>query len=164
VEPEDTEPFKAEHGILAGVAYQKFLECEAWQAGGGRQQAPAQRMTDFLKGRDSSSLQDSSYYPGLNAAPVHELLPEGIAGRIQVALRHFGKAMKGYVTEEANLVGFETRTSSPARIPRDENSLVHPDIDGLYPCGEGAGFAGGIVSAALDGMRCSEAAVGQRTA
>lgn len=164
VEPEDTEPFQGEHGILAGVAYQKFLECKASHAGGGRQQAPAQRVTDFLQGRNSSSLPDSSYYPGLNAGPLHDLLPEGIGRRIQVALRHFGKAMKGYVTEEANLVGFETRTSSPVRIPRDENTLVHPDIDGLYPCGEGAGFAGGIVSAALDGMRCAEAAVGQRTA
>lgn len=159
VEPEDTEPYKSEHGILAGVAYQKDLERIAAQVGGGKQQAPAQRVTDFLDQRMSSSLPETSYFPGLVAAPLHELLPEGIANRIQIALRKFDKSMKGYVTEEANLVGFETRTSSPVRIPRDENTLVHPEVEGLYPCGEGAGFAGGIVSAALDGMKCAEAAI-----
>ncbi len=159
VEPEDTKPYQSEHGVLAGVAYQKCLERLAAQAGGGKQRAPGQRLTDFLDRRMSSSLPDTSYFPGLTAAPLHELLPDGIAIRIHIALRKFGKAMKGYVTEEANLVGFETRTSSPVRIPREEGSLVHPQVEGLYPCGEGAGFAGGIVSAALDGMKCAEAAI-----
>ena len=163
VEPEDTDALEPEYGVLAGVAFQRDLERLASRAGGGKQQAPAQRMTDFLKVRASSSLPDSSYYPGLNAAPLHELLPEGLASRIQTALQGFGRSMKGYVTEEANMVGFETRTSSPIRIPRDEKSLAHPDAVGLYPCGEGAGFAGGIVSAALDGMKCAEAVVGQRS-
>ena len=159
VEPEDTKPYQSEHGVLAGVAYQKCLERLAAQAGGGKQRAPGQRLTDFLDRRMSSSLPDTSYFPGLTAAPLHELLPDGIAIRIHIALRKFGKAMKGYVTEEANLVGFETRTSSPVRIPREEGALVHPQVEGLYPCGEGAGFAGGIVSAALDGMKCAEAAI-----
>ena len=159
VEPEDTEPCNGEHGILAGIAYQKGLERVAAKTGGGKQQAPAQRVTDFLNHRMSSSLPESSYFPGLTPAPLDELLPEGIANRIQIALRKFDKSMKGYITEEANLVGFETRTSSPVRIPRDEHTLVHPNVEGLYPCGEGAGFAGGIVSAALDGMKCAEAAI-----
>jgi len=163
VEAEDTEPFQKEHRHLAGVAYQKELERSASNAGGGKQVAPAQRMTDFLAQRASSELPTSSYFPGLNPAPLHELLPEGIATRIRSGLRQFGQSMKGYVTNEANLVGFETRTSSPVRIPRDDDTLAHPEIDGLYPCGEGAGFAGGIVSAALDGMKCAEAAVGQRS-
>ncbi len=163
VEPEDTEVFRRKHGHLAGVAYQKEIEQAAAKAGGGRQVAPAHRMTDFLAQRESSDLASTSYFPGLNPAPLHEILPNGIASRIQTGLHHFGLSMKGYVTDEANLVGFETRTSSPVRIPRDDDTLAHPEIEGLYPCGEGAGFAGGIVSAALDGMKCAEAAVGQRS-
>ena len=163
VEPEDTERFRAKHGVLAGVAYQTELERIASEAGGGQQRAPAQRMTDFLARRVSSKLPDTSYFPGLTSAPLQELLPSGTVERIEVALRNFDKSMKGYVTEEANLVGFETRTSSPVRIPRDDRTLAHPEIDGLYPSGEGAGFAGGIVSAAMDGMKCVEAAVGQRS-
>ena len=146
------------------MAYQKEIEQAAATAGGGRQVAPAHRMTDFLARRESSDLAPTSYFPGLNPAPLHELLPNGIASRIQTGLHHFGLSMKGYVTNEANLVGFETRTSSPVRIPRDDDTLAHPEIEGLYPCGEGAGFAGGIVSAALDGMKCAEAAVGRHSA
>jgi len=159
IEPEDTKDFKAEHGILAGVAFQKALERIASQAGGGGQKAPAQRMRDFLKKRESSDLPDTSYFPGLTPAPIHALLPQGVADRIQEGLRQFGKSMNGYVTQDANMIGFETRTSSPIRIPRNPDTLEHPDLVGLYPCGEGAGFAGGIVSAALDGMRSAEAAV-----
>lgn len=158
VEPEDTESYQAEHGVLAGVAFQKELERIACRSGGGHQKAPSQRMRDFLKERISQDLPDTSYFPGLTPAPIHELLPKGIATRIQKGLRQFGKSMNGYVTQEANLVGFETRTSSPVRIPRDSESLEHPELKGLFPCGEGAGFAGGIVSAALDGLRCAEAA------
>ncbi len=159
IEPEDTAALQKEHGTLAGVVYQKTLEQVAFKAGGGKQQAPAQRMRDFLKKRDSSNVAVSSYFPGLKPAPIHELLPEGVADRIQEGLRQFGKSMNGFVTQDANLIGFETRTSSPVRIPRDPETLEHPDVERLYPCGEGAGFAGGIVSAALDGIRCAEAAV-----
>lgn len=160
IEPEDTVELKREHGVLAGVAFQKEMEQVASQAGGGKQRAPAQRMRDFLKKRDSADLADTSYIPGLNPAPLHALLPKGVSDRIQQGLRQFGKSMNGFVTQDANLIGFETRTSSPVRIPRDEETLAHPDVEGLYPCGEGAGFAGGIVSAALDGIRCAEAAIG----
>lgn len=160
VEPEDTEFFQEEHGVLAGMAYQKQLEQIGSQAGGGMQKAPAQRMRDFLKNRDSQDLPESSYVPGLTPAPIHDLLPRDIAVRIQGGFREFGKPMNGFVTQDAILVGFETRTSSPVRVPRDPDTLEHPELEGLYPCGEGAGFAGGIVSAALDGMRCAEAAIG----
>ncbi len=158
VEPEDTREFDAEHGVLAGIAFQKSLEVAASQAGGGMQKAPAQRVADFLDSKLSSSLAGTSYFPGLTAAPLDELLPEFISTRMKQGLTQFGKSMRGYVTNEANLIGFETRTSSPVRVPRDETSLQHPDVKGLYPCGEGAGFAGGIVSAALDGLRCAEQA------
>tara|TARA_R110000850_G_scaffold130654_9_gene251249 strand:- start:450 stop:2033 length:1584 start_codon:yes stop_codon:yes gene_type:complete len=157
VEPEDVEPFVAEHGVLAGMAFQKALEQKAKQAGGGGQVAPAQQVIDFLKKRDSKQLAETSYKPGLNPARLDQLMPEFIVERMSAGLSLFGNRMRGYVTSEANLIGFETRTSSPVRIPRDPDSLQHPDITGLYPCGEGAGFAGGIVSAALDGMRCAEA-------
>lgn len=158
VEPEDTQEYAAEHGVLAGIAFQKAMEQVASQAGGGKQRAPAQRVPDFLAGKLSSSLPGTSYFPGLTSAPLHELLPKFVAWRMRDGLRLFGDSMRGYVTSEASLIGFETRTSSPVRIPREEPSLQHPELKGLYPCGEGAGFAGGIVSAALDGMRCAEAA------
>lgn len=158
IEPEDTRAFDAEHGVLAGVAFQKQLERVAAQAGGGKQRAPAQRVPDFLAGKVSASVNDSSYFPGLASAPLHELMPEFVVRRMQAGLRQFGASMRGYITEEANLIGFETRTSSPVRVPRDEDTLQHPELEGLYPCGEGAGYAGGIVSAALDGRKCVEAA------
>ena len=130
----------------------------AKQAGGGGQVAPGQRVTDFLKGRDSSDLPATSYFPGIQPARLDEILPAWLVDRMRRGLRLFGEQMRGYITEECNLIGFETRTSSPVRIPRDASTLQHPHVKGLYPCGEGAGFAGGIVSAALDGMRCAEAA------
>lgn len=157
VEPEDTKEFEEEHGVLAGIAFQKQLEQVAKQAGGGGQVAPGQRALDFFIRRDSADLPETSYKPGLNPARLDELLPLFIVSRMREALKMFGKRMPGYMGEEANLIGFETRTSSPVRIPSDPETLQHPDIAGLFPCGEGAGFAGGIVSAALDGMRCAEA-------
>ncbi|MEC5127921.1 FAD-binding protein [Verrucomicrobiales bacterium BCK34] len=157
VEPEDTEDFVKEYGVLAGIAYQKHLERLAKQAGGGGQVAPGQRVIDFLAARDSSHLPETSYKPGLNPARLDELMPRAIVRRMKQGLKRFGKQMKDYLTEEANLIGFETRTSSPVRIPRDPDSLQHPEVKGLFPCGEGAGFAGGIVSAAIDGIRCAEA-------
>ena len=157
VEPEDTEKFKKEYGVLAGIAYQKDLEIKASKAGGGMQKAPGQRVVDFIKGKFSESLPDSSYFPGLTSARLDEILPHDVSYRMKMGLKKFGNQMQGYVNENANLLGFETRTSSPVRIPRDEQTLHHPEVSNLIPCGEGAGYAGGIVSAALDGIRCAEA-------
>ena len=145
-------------GALKGLEYQKSLEKLAFTAGGRTQTAPAQRLTDFVDGKLSSTLNDSSYQPGLKSAPLHSLLPKIIGGRLRTGLKEFGKKMNGYYTEEANVIGVESRTSSPVSIPRNEN-LEHTEIEGLYPCGEGGGYAGGIVSAAMDGERCAEAAV-----
>lgn len=158
VEPEDTTPFREKHGVLAGIAFQKALEQAAKQHGGGGQVAPGQRVTDFLESKASATLPETSYFPGISPARIDQILPEWIVSRMRRGLDIFGKQMRGYITEECNLIGFETRTSSPVRIPRDADSLQHPDLPGLFPCGEGAGFAGGIVSAALDGIRCAEAA------
>ena len=163
VHPEDTEPFCREHGVLAGVAYQKALETAACRAGGGMQKAPAQKVEDFLKGRVSSSLLPTSYHPGIVSHPLHELLPEGIVWRMREGLRQFDRKWRGFAGAAAQLIGCETRTSSPVRIPRDPATLEHPGLEGLYPCGEGAGYAGGIVSAALDGRRCAEAMAQQAT-
>lgn len=156
VETADLEPFRA-HGALAGVALQRALETAAARAGGGMQRAPAQRLPDFLAGRLSADLPRCSYHPGLTPAPLHEILPPGLATRLQGGFRRFAAAMRGYLTDDAVLVGFETRTSSPVRIPRDNATLAHPEVPGLFPCGEGAGYAGGIVSAALDGLRVADA-------
>lgn len=159
VEPEDTHSYQKQHGVLAGIAFQKDLERAARQATGGvGQVAPGQRVTDFLERKDSKDLPKTSYFPGILPSRIDQLLPEWIVWRMQRGLKLFGQQMRGYITEDCNLIGFETRTSSPVRIPRDPKHLQHPHIAGLYPCGEGAGFAGGIVSAALDGIRCAEAA------
>ena len=163
VHPEDTEPFCREHGVLAGVAYQKALETAPCRAGGGMQKAPAQKVEDFLKGRVSSSLLPTSYHPGIVSHPLHELLPEGIVWRMREGLRQFDRKWRGFAGADAQLIGCEPRTSSPVRIPRDPATLEHPGLEGLYPCGEGAGYAGGIVSAALDGRRCAEAMAQQAT-
>lgn len=156
VEPEDTRAFESEYGILAGIAFQKALERQAARFGGGMQRAPAQRVTDFLASRLSSDVPATSYFPGIAPAPLHAVLPPFIVERMQAGLRQFERSMPGYVTTEAVLVGFETRTSSPLRIPRNPDTFQHPDLPGLFPSGEGAGYAGGIVSAAIDGMRCAE--------
>lgn len=156
VETEDLAPY-ASSGVLAGVAYQKALEVMAAESGGGMQRAPAQRVTDFIAGRMSPTLPACSYNPGITSAPLHELLPASLARRLQRGLVDFGRAMRGYVSEDAIVVGVETRTSSPVRIPRDSASLEHPEVARFYPCGEGAGYAGGIVSAAIDGMRVADA-------
>ena len=155
VELEDLTPYAA-HGPLAGVAFQAALEKMAAEAGGGHQRSPAQRLPDFVTGRESATLPESSYHPGLTAAPLHALLPPGIGHRLQAGFAHFGKTMRGYMTDEAVVAGVESRTSSPVRIPRDGDTLEHPSAPGLYPCGEGAGYAGGIVSAAMDGVRVAE--------
>jgi hypothetical protein len=133
------------------------MEKMAWEAGGKTQAAPAQRMVDFVNGKFSNTLNNCSYIPGINSAPLHELLPSMIGDRLQKGFKAFGRKMKGYYTDEANILGVESRTSSPIRIPRDAELLNHPQNTNLYPCGEGAGYAGGIVSAAIDGERCAEA-------
>ncbi|MET7027871.1 NAD(P)/FAD-dependent oxidoreductase [Sediminicola luteus] len=145
-------------GALKGLEYQKDLEKLAYTAGGRSQTAPAQRLTDFVEGKLSVDLNDTSYQPGLKSAPLHSLLPKLIGSRLRTGFKAFGDKMHGYYTAEANIVGVESRTSSPVNIPRNEE-LEHPQIKGLFPCGEGGGYAGGIVSAAMDGERCAEAAV-----
>ncbi len=149
---------KYEHfGPLKALEYQKDLERLAFTSGGRRQSAPGQRLTDFVEGRLSNSLNETSYQPGLKSAPLHSLLPKIIGGSLRKGFKAFGEKMKGYYTEEANIIGVESRTSSPVNIPRTD-SLEHPEITNLYPCGEGGGYAGGIISAAMDGERCAEAA------
>lgn len=144
---------------LAVMALQEEIERQTWLNGGRTQVAPAQRMLDFVKGRLSADLPQSSYTPGVVASPLHFWMPKFISSRLKEGLDHFGRNARGFLTNDAMLIASETRTSSPVRIPRDREMLVHPTIPGLYPCGEGAGFAGGIVSAAMDGERCAEALV-----
>lgn len=146
---------------LAGIYLQEELERQCWLQANRQQTAPAQRMTDFVNGRLSASLSPSSYAPGLLASPLHFWLPEFIAGRLREAFRLWGRQKRGFLTEEATVIGIETRTSSPVRILRDSETLQHVRIGGLFPCGEGAGYAGGIVSAAVDGERCAEAVASQ---
>ncbi len=152
----DFEPFKY-FGALAGLEFQKQLEHKAWQLGGKTQTAPAQRLLDFVNNKFSSSLPDCSYQPGINSVNMKEVLGKMIGDSLQQGFKAFGNKMRGYLTNEAVIVGVESRTSTPVRIPRDKNSLQHPEIKNLFPCGEGAGFAGGIVSAAIDGEKCAEA-------
>lgn len=146
-------------GLFAGLEYQKEVEKLAFKAGGETQRAPAQRITDFVNGKISASLPESSYIPGTLSAPLHEILPGPIASRLREGVKIFGKKMKGYYTEEAQILAAETRTSSPLRIPRDKETFMHVQVEGLFPSGEGAGYAGGIVSAAIDGENCASAAV-----
>lgn len=154
---EDLEPFSAA-GPLRGVGFQRSIEQEAFRAGGGRLVAPAQRIRDFIDGRVSPSLPRCSYLPGISSVALDCVLPPEIAARIRSALAAFGDRIRGFLDEDGIAVGVETRTSSPVRIPRDPNTLQHPQAPGLFPCGEGAGYAGGIVSAAIDGERCMAAA------
>ncbi|MEO6902820.1 MAG: FAD-dependent oxidoreductase [Bacteroidia bacterium] len=156
IEAQDYEKYKI-HGPLAGMYYQKELEQMAWEAGGKTQTAPAQRLLDFVNNKLSNQLPEVSYQPGIQSAPLHALLPPEIGKRLQLGFIDFGKKMRGYLTNDAVIVGVESRTSSPIRIPRNDQTLQHPQIKGLYPCGEGAGYAGGIVSAAIDGQKCATA-------
>ena len=139
-------------GPLAGAEYQSFLERMAWKEGGMTQRAPAQRLADFVEGRASATLPDASYFPGLTSSPLHEWLPGDIVMRLRQGFRDFGRRMRGYVTNEAMVAAVESRTSSPVRVTRDTEKLNAVDITGLYPAGEGSGYAGGIVSSAVDGM------------
>jgi hypothetical protein len=138
---------------LSAMYFQQAVERKAFEYGGGQFVAPAQRMADFVDQKVSTTLPDCSYLPGLNSAPLNEVLPGFIHHALKNAFREFGKKMRGYFTNDALVVATESRTSSPVRIPRDAQTLQHPEVKGLYPCAEGAGYAGGIVSAAMDGER-----------
>ena len=143
-------------GPLAMLEFQERLEYTAWLQGGMRQTAPAQRMAHFVNGKGSYDLPKSSYTPGLISTPIHFWMPKFISSRLQQGFKNFGKTAHGFLTNEAILIGVETRTSAPVRIPREGETLQHVRLHGLFPCGEGAGYAGGIVSAAVDGERCAE--------
>lgn len=148
-------PEYEKYGELAGLKFQQSLENSAFLNGGRGIIAPAQRITDFVKGRLSQDLPETSYHPGVISSPLHFWMPDQIGKRLQEGFKDFGKKMYGFLTEHAIVLGVESRTSSPVRIPRDKESLQHPQIKNLYPCGEGAGYAGGIVSAAMDGVNCA---------
>jgi uncharacterized FAD-dependent dehydrogenase len=152
---EDIARFTGRTDALAALDFQASVEQKACVGGTDSQTAPAQRMTDFCSGKVSSTLPDCSYLPGVASTDLNTVLPSFVAQRLQVGFKEFGKKMKGYFTHEAILVATESRTSSPIRIPRDKGSLQHPGVKGLFPCGEGAGYAGGIVSAAVDGIKCA---------
>ncbi len=144
------------YGVLAGLMFRKELEKTAFLNGGKGLIAPAQALNDFVKGTISATLPETSYHPGVVSSPLHFWLPQEISERLRTGLKRIGKSMRGYLTNEAIVLGVESRTSSPVRIPRNKESLRHPQIKNLYPCGEGAGYAGGIISAALDGERCAD--------
>jgi uncharacterized protein len=160
IEEKDIQSFAA-HGPLAGLMYQQEVEKKAYHAGGGKFVAPAQRMTDFVAGRMSADLPACSYLPGLHSAPLQEVLPPFVYEHLRKGFLAFGQKMRGYLTSEAVVVATESRTSSPVRIPRDPDRLHHPQVKNLYPCGEGAGYAGGIVSAAMDGERVADGLCGE---
>lgn len=152
------------HGQLPSLApqlgmmyFQENLQRLCWQQGNMQQTAPAQRMEDFTKKKLSYDLPATSYAPGLVSSPLHFWLPPFIAGRLSKGFQQFGRYSRGFLTNEAVMIGVETRTSAPVRILRDKETLQHVRIKGLFPCGEGAGYAGGIVSAGIDGERCAEA-------
>ena len=147
-------PEYSEEGVFELLRAQEDIEKSFYRAADGTLKAPAQRMYDFVKGRESQSLPRSSYPPGLISRRVDQLLPPVISHRLQEGFKDFGRKSKGFLTNEACVIGLESRTSSPVRLPRDKVTLCHVDLPGLYPAGEGAGYAGGIISAAVDGRRC----------
>jgi uncharacterized protein len=161
VEEMDFSHLGRKHGPLAGMEFQRSVERKAFDAGGGHFVAPAQRMADFTRKKISPNLPECSYVPGINPAALNQVLPSLIYTSLSEAFVHFGKKMKGYFTNEAVVLATESRTSSPVRIPRNAGTLEHPQIKNLYPCGEGAGYAGGIVSAAMDGERVASAVAKQ---
>jgi hypothetical protein len=156
LDEKDFQPYKS-FGPLAGLQLQKQFEQRAWHFGGERQSAPAQRMIDFTNGRQSNTLPDCSYQPGLKSVEMRSVLGKELGGILSEGFKAFGKMMRGYLSNDAVIVGVESRTSTPVRIPRHPQKLHHEQVHNLFPCGEGAGYAGGIVSAAMDGERCAEA-------
>lgn len=158
IDEKDLKPFE-KYGPLKGLRYQQMVEQAAWVAGGKTQVAPAQRMVDFCNGKTSSTLPQCSYLPGVHGVSLYDVLPAVIALRLKEGFKKFGQKMRGYYTNEAILVAVESRTSSPVRIPRNSHTLEHVTVKGLYPCAEGAGYAGGIVSAAIDGVNVADSIV-----
>ncbi|MEY4934785.1 MAG: hypothetical protein RIS64_1144 [Bacteroidota bacterium] len=156
IEMEDLKAYQSK-GVFAAMAFQRDVEKKMFYAGDGSQKAPAQRLTDFVNRKVSSDLAGTSYIPGLFSAPLHDLLPAFVYKRLRLGVMEFGKMMRGYMTENANVIGTESRTSAPVRIPRHPETLMHPEIEGFFPCGEGAGYAGGIISAAMDGQNVAKA-------
>ncbi len=152
----DFEPYK-KHGALAGLQLQKDIEHKAWIMGGKTQTAPAQNLQDFVNNKVSPQLIDCSYVPGTTSVQMNDVLGKMIGTTLQQGFKAFGNKMKGYVSNDAIIVGVESRTSTPVRIPRDKFTLQHTELKNLYPCAEGAGYAGGIVSAAMDGVNCVNA-------
>lgn len=157
VRPEDYARLIPQYGPLAGLKFQQEYERTAFRNGGGRQIVPAQRLTDFVARKRSHTLPRSSYHPGGACTDMNEWMPPFIASALREGFKAFGQKMRGFLTDEAAILGVESRTSSPVRIPRDRETLQHPQIAGLYPAGEGAGYAGGIISSAVDGERIAEA-------
>lgn len=153
--PEDFKPFE-KYGPLAAMEFQRSIEQKAWVEGGKTQRAPAQRLRDFIKSKVSEELPNTSYAPGITSVELGAVLPDFIQKNLKEGFLQFDKSMRGYLTNDAVVHAPETRTSSPVKVPRDEQTLQHVQIKGLYPCGEGAGYAGGIVSAAMDGMKCAK--------
>ena len=151
---EDFKPF-AKYGALAGMEFQKAIEQKSWNLAGGTQKVPAQRMVDFTQNKVSNSIPKTSYVPGTTSVEMGQVFPSFLTQILREGFSEFGKSMRGYLTNEAILHAPESRTSSPVRIPRDSETLEHVQIKGLYPCGEGAGYAGGIISAAIDGEKCA---------
>ena len=160
IEEKDFKIFHKE-GPLAALRFQQSVEQNAFNAGGGKLVAPAQRMVDFVNNKPTNQLPDCSYIPGIHPVQLKEVLPDFVHRSLQKAFVEFGKKMKGYFTNEAVVVATESRSSSPVRIPREEESLQHPQISNLYPCGEGAGYAGGIISAAMDGYKVAAKLAGK---
>jgi len=150
---------KGYKGLFACLDFQKEAEQKMFNYGDGSQKAPAQRVQDFVKGKVSSSLNETSYIPGIYTAPMHELLPDFVAERLRHGVKQIGRKMQGYDSNDANIIGVESRTSSPIRIPRDKSTYMHVEVEGLFPCGEGAGYAGGILSACMDGENVASAVV-----
>ncbi len=156
IELEDIKEYN-KYGALATLEFQKHVEQSMFADGDGSQKAPAQRITDFINQKKSASLLPTSYIPGLLSARLDLLLPDFVSNRLRDGFTQFGKMMKGYVTEDAQILGTESRTSAPVRIPRDKETMMHISVKGLFPCGEGAGYAGGIISAAMDGQNVAKA-------
>ena len=159
VRVEDYAHLSEEFGVLAGLEYQERLERLAREQGGDHQIAPAQRVADFVAGRRSTSIPRTSYIPGTVSSELSAWLPPFMGEALRAGIGHFGRRMKGFVTNDAVVLGVESRTSSPVRIPRDNQTLMHPETFGLFPAGEGAGYAGGIMSAAVDGIQSAEALI-----
>jgi len=159
VKPEDLHKFGSDN-VLSGVEFQSFLEQRAFELGGGNLVAPAQRLTDFVSGKASSNLPPCSYHPGVHAVDLQDLFPQALYSRLQDGFKSFEQKRRGFITEEAIVLAVESRTSSPIRVPRDNTTYMHPACHGLFPAGEGAGYAGGIMSAAIDGENVAMAIKG----